>query len=173
LAALAWLTYAHGTLSLASEGGMTNRSDLYQQFADRFHAGKRLRPAMVAEIEAAETALGVPWPESYRQFALLCGAVYSPSLRDLIAEQKPRYSDVQQFLTAKQSVTETRRWRLEPTGRCVAFASDCSGNWFAFRDLIASSRADDAAVWLFDHENDTVTVESESFDAWISRFLTL
>src|SRR3954452_14144039 len=112
---------------------MPSRTELYQSFAARFHAGKRLRPTTEAQLDAAESALGVLWPASYRRFALACGAVYSPSLLDLIVERKPGYSDVQQFLTPRQSVTETRRWHLEPTGGCAAFASNVAGNWFAFR----------------------------------------
>lgn len=104
---------------------MMDRTELYRQFADWFHAGKRLRPATAAQLAEAEFALGVLWPESYRQFALVCGAVYSPSLLDLIVERKPGFSDVQQFLTTKQSVTETRRCRrLEPGDGCVVFATD-------------------------------------------------
>lgn len=153
---------------------MTDRIDTYQSFVERFHAGKRLRAATEVQIAEAESALGVLWPESYRQFALNFGAVYSPSLLDLIAKQRPGFSDVQQFLTPKQSVTETRRWHLEPAGKCLAIASDSSGNWFAFRDLSGTSqRPDDVPVWLFDHENETVEVEAKSFEEWIQRFLTL
>jgi len=153
---------------------MIDRIELYRRFADRFHAGKRLRPATAAQVEAAESALGVLWPDSYRQFALACGAVWAPSLLDLIVERDPGYSDVQQFLTPRQSVTETRRWRLEPAGVYVVFASDCSGNWFAFRDLPASPpRPDDSAVWLFDLECGTAAVEAASFDGWLGRFLSL
>lgn len=151
-----------------------DRIERYRQFVERFQAGKRRRPATEEQIAEAEAALGVLWPESYRQFALAYGAVYSPSLLDIIVERKLGFSDVQQFLTPKQSVTETRRWRLDRSGGCIAFASDGSGNWFAFRELANSSpRVDDAAVWLFDHENETVEVEAESFEEWINRFLSL
>lgn len=153
---------------------MTDRIESYRQFAERFHAGKRRRPATGDQIAEAELALGVLWPESYRQFALAYGAVYSPSLLDLIVKRKPGFSDVQQFLTPKQSVTETRRWRLDPADGCALFASDSSGNWFTFRELAGSPpRVDDAAVWIFDLENETVEVEAESFEEWIERFLSL
>src|SRR5438445_547521 len=107
-----------------------DRVELHKAFADRFHAGKRLRPASPAQLADAEAALGVLWPESYRQFALACGAVYSPTLLDLVVERKAGFADVLQFLTPKQSVAETRRWRLEPESGCAAFGSDCSGNFF-------------------------------------------
>jgi hypothetical protein len=144
---------------------MQARADLHRAFAERFHAGKRLRPATVEQLADAEAALGVLWPESYRQFALMCGAVYTPSLLDLVVERRPGFSDVSQFLTPKQCVTETRRWRLDG----VAFASDSSGSFFAFRHL-TGSRPDDAAVWLFDHDE---VVEQPSFDEWLGRFLQL
>src|SRR5262249_2997513 len=132
---------------------MTGRADLHRAFAERFHAGKRLRPATAAQLAEAEAALGVLWPGSDRQFAMACGAVDTRGLLDLVVERKPGFGDVQQFLTPKQSVTETRRWRLEPVGGCAAFASDCSGSFFAFRQLpAAGARPDDAAVWLFDHD---------------------
>ena len=153
---------------------MTARSELHRAFAERFHAGKRLRPATAAQLAEAEAALGVLWPESYRQFAMACGAVYTPSLLDLVVEQKPGFGDVQEFLTPKQSVTETRRWRLEPEGGCAAFASDCSGSFFAFRQLTATEpRSDDAAVWLFDHDAGEVVEQAKSFDEWLGRFLQL
>jgi hypothetical protein len=153
---------------------MTARSELHHKFVERFHAGKRIRPATTAQLADAEAALGVLWPESYRQFAMVCGAVYTPSLLDLVAEHKPGFGDVQQFLTPKQSVTETRRWRLEPEGGYAAFASDSSGSFFAFRQLTATEpRPDDAPVWLFDHEAGEVVEQAASFDAWLGRFLQL
>ena len=153
---------------------MTNRVELYKGFAERFHAGKRIRPATEEQIAAAESALAVQWPASYRQFALTCGALYTPAILDLVEDRGGEGFDVQQFLTPRQSVTETRRWQLEPDGACVAFASDCAGNWFAFRNLPASPpRPDDAPVWVFDLENVTVTIEADSFDEWLRRFLSL
>src|SRR6476659_8906902 len=134
---------------------MTARSELHRAFAERFHAGKRRRPATATELADAEAALGILWPESYRQFALVYGAVYTPGLLDLVVEHKPGFGDVQQFLTPKQSVTETRRWRLESDGGCAAFANDSSGSFFAFRQLKATEpRPEDAPVWLFDHDAD-------------------
>jgi hypothetical protein len=153
---------------------MTPQSDLHRAFAERFHAGKRIRPATAAQLADAEAALGVLWPESYRQFALINGAVYTPGLLDLIVKHKPGFGDVQQFLTPKQSVTETRRWRLEPSGGCAAFASDSSGSFFAFRQLKATEpRLEDAPVWLFDHEAGDVIEQAASFDEWLGRFLKL
>jgi hypothetical protein len=153
---------------------MTGRADLHQAFAERFHAGKRLRPATAAQLADAEAALGVWWPESYRRFAMACGAVYTPGLLELVVERKPGFGDVQQFLTPQQSVTETRRWRLEPVGGCAAFASDGSGSFFAFRHLpAAGARPDDAAVWLFDHDAGEAVDRAASFDEWLGRFLQL
>lgn len=153
---------------------MTSRSELHRAFVERFHVGMRRRPATAAQLADAEAALAVLWPESYRQFALACGAVFTPSLLDLIVEQKPGFGDVQQFLTPKQSVTETRRWRLEPAGGCAAFASDCSGSYFAFRQLSQREpRPDDAPVWLFDHDAGEVVEQTATFDEWLGRFLKL
>jgi hypothetical protein len=153
---------------------MAGRAELHQAFAKRFHAGKRLRAATEAQLADAEAALGVLWPEAYRQFALTCGAVYSPALLDLVVQRKPNFADVQQFLTPKQSVTETRRWRLEPEGGCAAFASDCSGSFFAFRQLPATEpRPDDATVWFFDHDIGEAVKQAASFDEWLGQFLAL
>ena len=93
---------------------MAGRADLYREFAERFHAGKRVRRATATQLADAEAALCILWPESYRQFAMACGALYTPALLDLVVEHKPSFGEVQQFLTPKQSVTDTRRWRLVP-----------------------------------------------------------
>ena len=153
---------------------MTLQSELHRAFAERFHAGKRIRPATAAQLADAEAALGLLWPESYRRFALAFGAVYTPGILDLVVKHKPGFGDVQRFLTPKQSVTETRRWRLEPDGGCAAFASDSSGSFFAFRQLKAAEpRLEDAPVWLFDHEAGEVIEQAGSFDEWLNRFLQL
>lgn len=153
---------------------MTSQSELHRAFAERFHAGKRSRPATEAQLADAEAALGLLWPESYRRFALAFGAVYTPGILDLVVKHKPGFGDVQQFLTPKQSVTETRRWRLEPDGGCAAFASDSSGSFFAFRQLKAAEpRLEDAPVWLFDHEAGDVIEQAASFDEWLGQFLQL
>ncbi len=153
---------------------MSSRAETYQYFAERFHGGKKIRPSTELQIAAAETKLGVLWPESYRQFALTCGAVWSPSVLTLITERKLPFADVQDFLTPQQSVTWSRRLPLEPVGAWLAFANDCGGNYFVFRDLPASPpRPDDAVVWIYDHEYDEVNQEAESFDEWIGRFLAL
>jgi hypothetical protein len=160
--------------SVLKESALVTRSEIHQAFAARFHAGKRLRAANEVQLADAEIALGLLWPESYRQFALACGAVYSPEVLNLVTSRGSALADVQQFLTPKQSVTETRRWRLEPEGGCAAFASDCSGSFFAFRQLTATEpRADDVAVWLFDHDVDEVVQQAPSFDQWLSQFLAL
>ncbi len=151
---------------------MTARSELYCAFAERFHAGNRIRAATAAQLADAEAALGVLWPESYRLFAMACGAVYTPGLLDLVLENKLGIGDVQQFLTPKQAVTETRRWRLEPAGGCAVFASDSSGSFFAFRQL-HGPRLDDAPVWLFDHEAGEFVEQAPGFDTWLSRYMTL
>jgi len=152
---------------------MSGRVELHQAFAERFHAGKRFRMATEVQLADAEASLGVLWPESYRQFARSYGAVYCPGLLDLVA-QKSGLADVQQFLLPKQSVTETRRWGLEPEGGCAAFASDCSGSFFAFRQLPSiGPRPDDAAVWLFDHDVGKVIKQAATFDKWLGRFLGL
>ena len=153
---------------------MAARADLHRQFTDRFNAGKRPRPATEEQVAEAESALGLLWPESYRQFALTHGAVYSPSLLDLVVEKQLEFSAVQQFLKPKQTVTETRRWHLSESSDSVAFAGDSSGNWFMFRELPSSPpRLDDAAVWLFDLEEGAPMKQADSFDEWIKRFVNL
>src|SRR5689334_20616419 len=98
---------------------MADRADLHRAFAERFHAGKRVRPATAVQLGDAEAALGVFWPAAYREFAMAFGAIYTPGLLDLVVKHKPGFGDVQQFLTPKQSVTETRRWHLASEGGCA------------------------------------------------------
>ena len=138
----------------------SERAELFKQFAQRFHAGKSIRRVRADAVAEAESALKVLFPDSFRQFAEECGAVYCPSL-----------PSIQQFLTPKQVVTETRRWRLELPSYAI-FASDGSGNWFLFRDLQPEEpRVDDATVWMFDLENGEAVREAASFVEWITRFV--
>jgi len=153
---------------------VTDRDALYRGFVERFHAGKRARPAAEAKVDAAEAALGVLWPESYRRFVLRFGSPWVPAILDLVCDRRADFSDVQQFLTPREAVVETRRSGLAPDGAWTVLATDCSGNLFAFRDLPAAPpRPDDAPVWRFDHEEGETKLEAPSFDAWLARFLSL
>lgn len=68
----------------------------------------------------------------------------------------------------------TRRGGLHPAGSCLAFAEDCMGNLFFFQGLPASPpRPDDAAVWVFDHDEDRAVQQAASFDEWLGRLLRL
>jgi hypothetical protein len=151
-----------------------DRTILYERFCERFHVGKRPRPATPDQLDESESKLGIVWPESFRRFAETCGAMHAPSLLDLVVGRQPGFSAVQQFLTPKQAATETRRWRLNQAGSFTAFASDGSGNWFVFTGLPAAKpRPDDAPVGLFDLEAGELTEPVASFDEWLNRYLAL
>lgn len=153
---------------------MSDRVDLYREFADRFHAGKKPRVATEASLAAIEANFRLSLPQAYRDFMTLHGPLYCPTLLDLIVDQKERLADVQQFLTPRQVNTETVGWGLVADQGTVAFASDCSGNLFAFRRLPETGpRPDEAAVWHLDHETGKAIKVSPNFGGWIARFLKL
>ena len=122
-------------------------------------------------IEFIESSLGVRLPESYREFVTRYGAVWTPELIECTLAQKAAYSSVQDFLKPTQILSETRNWRkLCLPADYVAFATDCTGSLFAFRQLPArDQRPEDAAIWFFDHEEGTTEPDAASFDDWISR----
>lgn len=120
-------------------------------------------------VEAAEAELSFTFPEPYRSDIIANGAASTTiELLDIIVDREVNMADLSQFHTPKEIVSATRDWReMGMAEDLVAFASDCSGNQFAF------SRSEDDAVWFFDHDFGTNAKIANSFEAWLSKYAEL
>ncbi len=122
------------------------------------------------KLDKIDEALNTRLPESYRQFMMRHGAVYTPSILDEIADRKLGKPDIQEFLTAKQAIENTKMyWSGGMPADVIGFASDCMGNMIGFRRQSASS--DDSPVVFFDHDHVEVSEIFSSFDEFLGWYL--
>lgn len=155
------------------------REQLHTAFADSFAEDGSACIAADA-LSEAEDELQTLFPASFVAFAKDVGAIFTPSLLDLVTGGESEIAppgasfDIQNFLTAEEIVETTRAYHEGGMETWfIAVASDSMGNVFGFRQHTEAPRPDDATLMVFDHDFCKTDVEAESFDTWIASFLNM
>lgn len=151
------------------------RSQIHDQFVARFGDGAVSPRYSEADLRIVEHQLGVSFPEAYRAFVAVHGAVSSESLLGVIVDTGAEVHDLMSFIPAPEiSVVSQSSWSAGMRSELVAFAIDCGGSFFCFlRTDLLGERSDDAPVWFFDHDYCTDRQVAESFDSWLTAYLSL
>ncbi len=136
--------------------------------------GDYREPERVTEtaLTQVEKELGADLPVSYKS-AILSVGLPSPTIEllDHICDHEIDLPDLSGFHSPEDVVTSTTGWReLGMPEHLIAFASDCSGNLFAFT---ISSTGNCDEVWFFDHDFGTSEKLADSFEAWLNLYNNL
>ena len=155
------------------------REQLHATFTAAFSEGDSA-PITADALSRTEVELQTIFPASFVAFATRFGAIFTPGILDLVtggdSEVAPPGAsfDVQNFFSDEEIIETTRMYHDAGMDRWfIAIASDCMGNVFGFRQQTEPPRIDDAVLMVFDHDFCKTAVEAESFDAWITSFLTM
>jgi hypothetical protein len=127
---------------------------------------------VASDLDAVEARFGFVLPDDYRQ-AVLAHGLPRPTIALLngILAADLEFPDVSDFFAPEEMVRLTDDWRGGGMpDHLVAFASDCGGSLFCFD---ASSGADRATVWFWDHDDGSLTSAADSFTTWIDRFCSV
>lgn len=127
-------------------------------------------PVTEADIRIVEQRFDICLPDDYPQAVLRVGLPRPTiALLDAIVDRELDLRDLSEFLDPSEIVSVTSDWRdLGLPGDLVAFATDCMGNLFCFRDANHGEEA--APVFFFDHDTQAVDVIAPSFHQWIEEF---
>lgn len=126
-----------------------------------------------AELSDVERRLGIGFPADYRQAVLEVGLPRpTTALLDAIVERELDLDSVGDFYSPAEIGEETTAWReMGMPDRLVAFASDGCGNMFCFDTAPEDgASAPGQAVWLYDHDFESVKQVAASFSDWIEAF---
>ena len=149
---------------------MGDRTTIHERFVARFHFGDRPQPVTEPELDSVEAALDTKLPAAFREFITRYGPVHTPRVLDEIADRGLDHSDIQQFLSAKDAIENTKGyWSAGMPNDVIGVASDCMGNMIGFRRN--RERRDDAPVVFFDHDFVEVSEIAPSFDSFLDWYL--
>jgi len=133
-------------------------------------------PVRVSQIELndIEITMGVRFPEDYRTEILSVG-LPRPSLALLaaISDQEVDLYDLAELSTPNVIVEETTDWwAIGLPKNLIVIGNDSMGNKFCFdvADLQGNTVAS-AAVYVWDHDFDTVELVAASFPEWIGGYV--
>ena len=156
-----------------------NREEIQNIFVAEFCSGVP-QPSAKEDIIHVEKELDILFPNSFIEFSTRFGFLHTPSILDLVtggeSEVAPEGAsfDIQEFFTPESIIETTQAYHsVGMDGTLVAIASDCMGNVFGFHKSVKSERADDAKLFVFDHDFNEISEEAESFDCWLRSFINL
>jgi hypothetical protein len=127
-----------------------------------------------SELNAAEIALGVHFPEDYKAEILSVGLPHPTlALLSAIVDQEIDLYDLSELSAPNAIVDETTVWRkIGLPKNFIVIGNDSMGNKFCFDganlqdDTVAS-----AAVYFWDQETGTVDLVAASFPDWIGDYV--
>nr|WP_298470834.1 SMI1/KNR4 family protein [uncultured Erythrobacter sp.] len=125
-----------------------------------------------AALVMAEQELGSELPRSYKS-AILRAGLPSPTIEllDFICDHEIDLPDLSDFHSPEDIASSTIDWReMGMPEHLIAFASDCSGNLFAFPTSTTGNRDE---VWFFDHDFGTSDKLADSFEDWLNLYNSL
>jgi len=156
------------------------REELHTTFCRLFSAPGERTSITLDEIARIEAELKITFPQAYVDFVTKYGAIYTPTILDLVtggeSEIPPDGAsfDVQQFLSAEEIVRDSKLyWSGGMDSNLVGIASDSMGNIFGFKRTQSAVRRDDSPILIFDHDFCKVHEEAKSFDAWLESFVRM
>ena len=128
---------------------------------------------MEPDLRLVEERFGLRLPDDYRQAILIVGLPRPTiALLNTVVERRLDLHAVGDFYSPAEMIEQTLGWRKAGMPEhLIAFACDDLGNQFCFdSERLRSATADNASVWFFDHDFNTVDLIASSFTDWISEF---
>lgn len=145
-----------------------SRQIIHTEFVRLFRHGVGSGPVSDLELSKAERALKTLLPEAYRQFMRTYGEVFTPDILGMLVEAELDFPDLQNIVPLAELVGGAKdSCSAGLPDEFVAFANDSSGDLLCFERVNATTRPDDAPVWIFDHEFFEVSKVSDSFDEFL------
>jgi hypothetical protein len=150
--------------------------DEFRDFVEKWtHPDYRPMPETESSLARLERQFALKLPIAYRHYMLRFGSGgTTKSLLHSIAERALEVNDVSEIHSVEKVIELTKAWRDQGLPiDYVAIASDCAGNEFCLQVSDCQTEGQqDAAIWFFDHDFQTVEKEADSFVHWL-RALTM
>ena len=118
-----------------------------------------------------EKSLNIVLPKSYKYLITNYGDLYTSDLLEAIVDEEHDLNDVQNFELPSQALKDTETWQEAglPSG-FYAFASDCMGNMFCFKNSECQNENQEPPIWFFDHDFVEIKKISENLISWLESY---
>lgn len=152
------------------------RSVIFQNFVDKWtHPEYRPTPVAQEQLDKCARELEVEFPASYIEYATVYGSG-GPTMELLnsIVDGELEVNDLSDMHTPDEIIDSIESWKSAGMPNdLVPIASDSMGNMFCFKHSEIMEPNDDAGIWFFDHDFDTVEKTHDSFTAWINELVQI
>lgn len=150
---------------------MTEEFSAIDKFVKKWNKNESLTPGASKDISDVEQSLNITLPSSYKYLVTRYGDIYAPDLLDAIVDEEYDLNDLQNFELPTQALKDTKAWQETglPPG-FYAFASDCMGNMFCFKNSECQSENQEPPIWFFDHDFVEIEKIAENLTAWLDSY---
>ncbi len=145
--------------------------EIFKEFSIKYNKNEDVKKVSVSDIEKLESEFNIYLPKDYRIFMQEYGDMYTPDILDLIVDDELDFNDVQQFWDIDSIIFDKQNEsssQISPD--FIPFALDSMGSLFGFLTSDLKEKKENAPVYFFDHDFDTVEKKSSSFSEWIENF---
>jgi hypothetical protein len=152
------------------------RGVIFQTFVDKWtHQDYRPEPVDSELVDRCAEALKVMFPASYYEYMTSYGSG-GPTIEllDSIVEGELDINDLADVFTPDEVIKSIDAWQSAGMPEdLIPIASDSMGNMFCFKRNEIIMARDDAPVWFFDHDFDTVEKIHDLFTSWIGELVQI
>ena len=123
------------------------------------------------EVETLERIFQIFLPIDYKTFLLNFGNIWTPDILNLVVDNELDIYDVSQFWAIDKIIYDKQsEWSSHVSPEIIPFASDSSGNIFAFLRHDLQFPTETADIYFYDHDFDMLEKISNSFKHWIDEY---
>ena len=110
-------------------------------------------------------------PKSYKYLITNYGNIYTTDILDAVVDNELGLNDIQNFELPEQALKDSISWQEAgmPAG-FYAFASDCMGNMFCFKNSECQNENEEPPIWFFDHDFDETEKIAENLLSWLEVY---
>ena len=153
---------------------MTDNLILFSKFANSFNKNDETQTASLHDIQLLENTFGIKLPEDFKLFVINYGNLWTPDILDIIVDNDMDINDVQQIWTIDEIIEDKISGVSEQIKEnLIPFASDCTGNIYAFKSSDIKKEKLMAKVYFFDLDLDKLYPVANSFTDLIEEFNSL
>lgn len=143
-------------------------------FVEYYNATENLQNETLFSIEGMENTYNIKLPLAYKYLILNYGDIWTPSISKIVVDNDLELNTLIEFWRIENIIEDkTNEWISNLDENVMPFASDSMGNIFCFKTVDLNADFDNAKIYLYDHNFETIDYIADNFVMFIESYLKI